>query len=50
LSKKIKQGVQVTVTLLIALIIFFYLYRDIEKDTILEALGETDWFLLLSSV
>lgn len=50
MSKKIKQGVQVTVSLLIALIIFFYLYRDIEKDTILEALGETDWFLLLSSV
>ncbi|NHE57042.1 lysylphosphatidylglycerol synthase transmembrane domain-containing protein [Cyclobacterium plantarum] len=50
MSKNIKQGIQVTVSLLIAVFIFYYLYRDIDKDTILSALRNTDLLLLTSSV
>lgn len=50
MNKKIKQGIQVTVSLLIAVFIFYYLYRDIDKDTILNSLRDTDLFLLAASV
>ncbi|MBD3629746.1 lysylphosphatidylglycerol synthase transmembrane domain-containing protein [Cyclobacterium sp.] len=50
MSKNIKQGIQVTVSLLIAVFIFYYLYRDIDKDTILSSLRNTDLLLLTSSV
>jgi uncharacterized protein (TIRG00374 family) len=46
LSNKLKNGLQVSASLLVAALVFYYLYKDIESNVILEALRGTDvlWF------
>lgn len=46
MSSQLKNGMQVTASLLVAALIFYYLYKDIESEVILEAMRSTDvfWF------
>ncbi|WP_162343398.1 lysylphosphatidylglycerol synthase transmembrane domain-containing protein [Cyclobacterium salsum] len=50
MNRKLKRGLQLTLPLLIAVGIFYFLYKDLEKETILSALRETDLFWLGASL
>lgn len=50
MNKKIKRGIQLILPLLIAVGIFYFLYKDVEKETILSALQETNLFWLGASL
>lgn len=50
MSTKLKNGLRVTVSLVVALLIFYYLYKDIESEVFLEALKGTDIFLFSSAM
>ncbi|SHM40024.1 hypothetical protein SAMN04488057_101327 [Cyclobacterium lianum] len=50
MSKKAKQGFQVAFSLLIAVFIFYYLYRDLDGLALVNSIKDTDFLLLASSV
>ncbi len=50
LSPKIKQIIQVTISLLIALWIFWFLYKDIEFESLLQQLYTSNWGWILGSL
>lgn len=50
MNRKLKRGLQLTLPLLIAVGIFYFLYKDLEKETILSALRETNVFWLGASL
>lgn len=50
MNKKINRGLHLTLPLLIAAGIFYFLYKDVEKETILSALRETNVFWLGASL
>ncbi|MDN3204204.1 lysylphosphatidylglycerol synthase transmembrane domain-containing protein [Algoriphagus sediminis] len=50
LPSKIKQIIQVTISLLIALWIFWYLYKDIEFEALLEQLYASNWGWIFASL
>lgn len=50
MNRKLKRGLQLTLPLLVAVGIFYFLYKDLEKETILSALRETNVFWLGASL
>ncbi|MDO6439823.1 lysylphosphatidylglycerol synthase transmembrane domain-containing protein [Cyclobacterium sp. 1_MG-2023] len=50
MSNKLKNGLRVTVSLVVALLIFYYLYKDIESEVFLEALKGTNTFLFATAM
>ncbi|WP_154856796.1 lysylphosphatidylglycerol synthase transmembrane domain-containing protein [Cyclobacterium xiamenense] len=50
MSKSLKRGFQVGLSLLVAVGILYFLYKDIEKDAIVTALKDTGLFWLTASV
>ncbi|RIW18540.1 UPF0104 family protein [Algoriphagus lacus] len=50
LNPRIKQGVQVATSLVIAIWIFWFLYKDIEIESLLTQLRSSNWFWILFSL
>lgn len=49
-NPKIKQGIQVTISLAVALWIFWFLYKDIELASLMDQVRSSNWFWILSSL
>lgn len=50
LNPKVKQGIQVAISLAVAIWIFWFLYKDIELATLTEQVKSSNWFWILSSL
>lgn len=50
LNPKIKQGIQVAISLAIAIWIFWFLYKDIELSSLLDQIRSSNWFWIISSL
>jgi glycosyltransferase 2 family protein len=50
LNPKIKQGIQVAVSLAVAVWIFWFLYKDIEMASLVAQLRSSNWFWIVSSL
>ncbi|HSF52431.1 MAG TPA: lysylphosphatidylglycerol synthase transmembrane domain-containing protein [Algoriphagus sp.] len=50
LNPKIKQGIQVVISLAIAIWIFWFLYKDIQLTMLLDQLRSSNWFWILLSL
>ncbi len=47
---KVKQGVQVAISLAVAVWIFWFLYKDIELASLMKQLRSSNWFWIFSSL
>ncbi|MFN3998895.1 lysylphosphatidylglycerol synthase transmembrane domain-containing protein [Algoriphagus sp.] len=47
---KVKQGIQVTISLAVAVWIFWFLYKDIELANLLEQVRSSNWLWIFSSL
>lgn len=50
LNPKIKQGIQVVISLAIAIWIFWFLYKDIQLTNLLDQIRSSNWFWILLSL
>jgi glycosyltransferase 2 family protein len=50
LNPKVKQGIQVTISLAMAIWIFWFLYKDIELTSLLDQVRSSNWFWIISSL
>lgn len=50
INPKIKQGIQVAISLAFALWIFWFLYKDIELASLLDQIKSSNWFWILLSL
>lgn len=50
LTTKVKQGIQIVVSLLVAIWIFWFLYKDIELTSLIAQLRATNWFWIFLSL
>ncbi|MDO8965658.1 lysylphosphatidylglycerol synthase transmembrane domain-containing protein [Algoriphagus sp.] len=50
LNPKVKQGIQVAVSLTVAVWIFWFLYKDIEMTSLMAQLRSSNWFWIVSSL
>lgn len=50
LNPKIKQTIQVVISLVVAVWIFWLLYRDIEFSSLMDQIKSSNWFWILSSL
>jgi glycosyltransferase 2 family protein len=47
---KVKQGIQVAISLAVAVWIFWFLYKDIELASLMEQVRSSNWFWIFSSL
>lgn len=50
LNSKVKQGIQIVISLAIAVWIFWFLYKDIEITSLLDQIKSANWFWILFSL
>jgi uncharacterized protein (TIRG00374 family) len=50
MNPKIKQGIQVAISLAVAIWIFWFLYKDIELASLLDQVRSSNWFWILTSL
>lgn len=50
INPKLKQGIQVVISLAVAIWIFWFLYKDIELASLLEQIRSSNWFWILLSL
>lgn len=50
INSKVKQGIQVAISLAIAIWIFWFLYKDIELASLLDQIKTSNWFWILFSL
>lgn len=50
LNTKIKQGIQLAISLTIAIWIFWFLYKDIELTSLVSQVRSSNWFWILTSL
>lgn len=50
INPKVKQGIQVTISLAVAIWIFWFLYKDIELASLLDQVRSSNWFWILTSL
>lgn len=50
LNSKVKQGIQIVISLVIAVWIFWFLYKDIEITSLLNQIKSANWFWILFSL
>ena len=50
LNPKIKQAIQVAISLVVAIWIFWFLYKDIEIESLFAQIRSSNWFWILSSL
>lgn len=50
INPKLKQGIQVVISLAVAIWIFWFLYKDIELASLLDQIRSSNWFWILLSL
>ncbi len=50
MNPKVKQGIQVAISLAVAVWIFWFLYKDIELSSLLEQVKSSNWFWIITSL
>lgn len=50
INPKVKQGIQVAISLAVAVWIFWFLYKDIELASLLDQVRTSNWFWILGSL
>lgn len=50
INPKIKQGIQIAISLAVAIWIFWFLYKDIELASLLDQVRSSNWFWILTSL
>lgn len=50
INPKVKQGIQVAISLAVAIWIFWFLYKDIELSSLLSQIKSSNWFWILFSL